>query len=280
MSNSAHAQDHQQHLLLMVRGLSKEYVRGRWPKYTRISAASNVEFQIAAGQTLALVGRSGSGKSTVARCVSRMERPDAGEIWVAGTDVAQLSGAALLPFRSKIQLIFQDAATALNPRFSALEAIEEPLRLRGYRRSERRATAETLMKEVKLSPDWLNRPVMDFSGGQRQRLAIARALTLKPQLLILDEALSGLDLSTLAEIANLLLDLQQAYSLTYLLISHDLTLVSRMADTIGIMLDGQIVEMGPTSQIVACAHHSATLELLASTRTAERHLAFSAGAGA
>jgi ABC-type glutathione transport system ATPase component len=279
MANNTHAPDGQETLLLQVMGLSKHYVRGRWPKRTNISAATDVDFHIPAGQTLALVGSSGSGKSTVARCVSRMERPDAGQIWIAGTDIAQLGSTALLPFRSKIQMIFQDAVSAMNPRFSALAAIEEPLRIQGSCRSERLALAQTLMKEVKLSPDWLNRPVMDFSGGQRQRLAIARALTLKPQLLILDEALSGLDLSTQAQVANLLLDLQQAHSLTYLLISHDLTLVGRMAGSIAVMSEGRTVEMGPTTRIVADPQHSATRKLLASARAAEQKFAFSAGAG-
>ena len=280
MLNNAHAHDVHQEFLLQVSCLSKQYLRGRWPKRMSISAARDVEFQISTGQTLALVGTSGSGKSTVARCVSRTERPDAGQICFAGTDIAQLDSLALLPFRSKIQMIFQDSATAMNPRFSALETIEEPLRIQGRRRGERESVAEALMREVKLSPEWLSRSVMDFSGGQRQRLAIARALTLQPQLLILDEALSGLDLSTQADVANLLLDLQQAHSLTYLLLSHDLTLVARMAHTIAVMSEGRIVEIGPTAEVVASPQHSATRELLASTKSAERIFAFSAGAGA
>src|SRR5437868_2451085 len=266
--------------LLQVSGLSKHYVRGGWWRNrVSVAAVNGVDFGIPIGQTLALIGASGSGKSTVARCVTRLERPDGGQIWIRGSDIAQLGASELLPLRSKVQMVFQDAATALNSRFSAAHVIEEPLLIQGRGRSERREVAERMMKEVSLSPEWLNRPIMDFSGGQRQRLAIARALSLKPELLVLDEALSGLDLSTQAQVANLLLDLQQAHSLTYLLISHDLTMVSRMAQTIAVMSAGRIVEIGPTAQLMAEARHPEARKLLEAARTAERGFAFAAGAG-
>jgi ABC-type glutathione transport system ATPase component len=273
--------------LLRVKGLSKQYVRGGlWRKRVPVAAVRCVDFEIPRGQTLALVGESGSGKSTVARCVTRLERPDAGQILIEGTDIAQLDSRAMVPFRSGIQMVFQDAVTSMNPHFSALEVIDEPLLIRaqgaqGVRnRQSRRDLARDFMVEVGLAPDWMNRSILHFSGGQRQRLALARALALRPQLLVLDEALSGLDLSTQAQIANLLLDLQAAYSLTYLLISHDLTLVARLADVIGVMCEGQTVEVGPTQQIISSPTHAATKKLLASAKAAASNLAAITGASA
>src|SRR6202008_230697 len=148
-------------------------------------AVSGVDLELAAGETLALVGSSGSGKSTVARCIARLEKPDSGQVWIGGTELSRLNARELLPFRSSVQMIFQDSTTAMNPRFSAAEVIQEPLQIAGRSRSEQRKMAEYLMKEVALPPDWLRRSVNGFSGGQRQRLAIARALALRPKLLVL-----------------------------------------------------------------------------------------------
>lgn len=280
--------------LLRVTGLSKKYARGRlWRKRVPVAAVVSADFEIPGGQTFALVGESGSGKSTVARCVSRLERPDAGQIVIQGADIAQLSSRELLPFRSGIQMVFQDAVTSMNPRFSALEVIEEPMLIqcRASRDSEhdrnsetpddreqRRDRARTLMAEVGISPDWMHRSILNFSGGQRQRLALARALALRPQLVVLDEALTGLDVSTQAQIANLLLDLQASHQLTYLLISHDLALVVRLADTIGIMERGRTVEVGATQQIIASPNHPATKKLLTSAQAAAGKLAAITGA--
>jgi ABC-type glutathione transport system ATPase component len=274
-------------VLLRVKGLCKHYVRGGlWRKRVYVAAVSCMDFEISRGQTLALVGESGSGKSTVARCVTRLEKPDSGQILIEGIDIAQLHPRDLLPFRSGIQMVFQDAVTSMNPRFSAMEVIEEPLVISGskgqggHNRQRRHDLVCSLMAEVGLSPDWVNRSILHFSGGQRQRLALARSLALRPQLLVLDEALSGLDLSTQAQIANLLLDLQAAHSLTYLLISHDVALVTRLADVIGVMSEGQIVEVGPAQQIIASPTHPATKKLLAASKTAASNLAALAGASA
>src|SRR6266403_2753085 len=173
--------------VLHVSGLNKSYRRkgAGWQRTDVVIAASEVEFEIFSGQTLALVGSSGSGKSTVARCVTRLERPDAGQIWVGGTDISRLGNRDLRRFRSEIQMIFQDAVTSMNPRFSAAQIIEEPLLIqRRGGPEERRRRARELMSEVGLSPSSIDRPVMEFSGGQRQRLAIARAIALQPKLLV------------------------------------------------------------------------------------------------
>ena len=261
--------------LLHVNRLGKSYRRrsAGWGKSVVVAAATDVGFELYAGQTLALVGRSGSGKSTVARCVTGLEKPDTGQVWLEGTGIAQLNSRELRPLRSRIQLVFQDAATALNPRFTAAEIVEEPLLIEGFGvRAARRARAIGLMEEVGLSPEWADRLAMSFSGGQRQRLAIARALALRPKLLVLDEAFTGLDLSTEAEIANLLLNLQTAHSLAYLLISHDLALVARLADTIAVMADGRIVEQGTAADVMNNAHHPETQALIESMRAAQRNL--------
>jgi ABC-type glutathione transport system ATPase component len=268
--------------LLRVQGLRKQYVRGGlWRKRVRIAAVSDASFEVPRGRTFALVGESGSGKSTVARCVTRLERPDSGEIVISGTDIARLHALDFAPFRSGIQMVFQDAVTSMNPRFSALEVVEEPLLVNQQsqvKRSDRRDLVRALMMEVGLSADWMNRSILHFSGGQRQRLALARALALRPQLVVLDEALSGLDLSTQAQIANLLLDLQTSHSLTYLFISHDLALVARLADAIGVMSGGKMVEVGPTKQIISSPMHAATKKLLTSARAAGANLAAITGA--
>jgi len=254
--------------MLRVQGLKKRYTRGGiWGGRVHVTAVARADFEIAKGKTLALVGSSGSGKSTVARCVTRLEKPDDGEIWLHGTDIARLPKPVLHPFRTEMQMIFQDAVTSMNPRFSAAEIIEEPLLIQGgANREQRRARAHELMGEVGISPTWAERLAFDFSGGQRQRLAIARALAVKPRLLVLDEALSALDLSTQAQIVNLLLELQAAHSLTYLFISHDLSLVSRLADEIAVMSAGEIAERGPTSQLIGNPQHAETKALLASAR--------------
>jgi ABC-type glutathione transport system ATPase component len=266
--------------VLRVRGLNKRYVRKSvmWRKSERIAAASEISFDLHARETLALVGRSGSGKSTIARCVTRIEKPDSGEIWLDGVNIASLSGRSLREARTKIQMVFQDPTTSMNPRFSACEVVEEPMLLAGtLDRAKRRARVQRLMQDVGLSADWIDRPAMDFSGGQRQRLAIARAIAANPRVLVLDEALTGLDLSTEAQIANLLLDLQEAHELAYLLISHDLELVSSVADSVALMKNGRIVEQGLTEQVLSHPAHTETRALLAATRQAQTDLALALG---
>ena len=258
--------------LLRVRGLEKRYVRGGlWGKRVPVAALKNVDFEIRGGETLGLVGESGSGKSTLARCVAHMEKPDSGQILIDGKDIAPRPRA--LSSRELVQMIFQDAVTSMNPHFTAAQAVEEPLLIQGEGPQSRCERVRSAMNETGLPSDWMARPVMEFSGGQRQRLAIARALVIRPKLLVLDESLTGLDVSTQAQIANLLLDLQAAHTLTYLLISHDVTLVAHMADQIAVMASGRIVESGPTSKILTAPHREETIRLLASARTAQENLA-------
>jgi oligopeptide transport system ATP-binding protein len=267
--------------LLRVRKLAKCYVRGGlWRGRVRVAALNGVDLEIPGGRTLALVGESGSGKSTLARCVVRLERPDSGEIWIGGQDIANLDSHSLLPLRTQIQIIFQDAVTSMNPRFTAAEVVEEPLVIQKQDRRTRRDAALESIDDVGLSRAWANRSIMQFSGGQRQRLAIARSLVVRPKLLVLDEALTGLDLSTQAQIVNLLLDLQAAHSLTYLLISHDLALVAHIADVIAVMAGGRIVEIGSTREMMTGPKHEETIRLQRSARIAQSNFATITGASA
>jgi ABC-type glutathione transport system ATPase component len=255
---------------MQVQGLEKHYSsRGpRWSsERSRVQALEAVDLTIMSGAILAVVGESGSGKSTLARCLARLETPSAGRIWFEGTDIAALAGPSLVPVRRSIQLIFQDPATALNPRFPAWEIVAEPLTiLRQGPRQQRRFRAIELMEQVGLSPQAADRRPLEFSGGQRQRLAIARALAAEPKLLILDEALSALDVSMQAQIVDLLLDLQQTRSLTYLLISHDLGLVADVADEAVVLYQGRIVERGRPAALLERPQHAHTCALAAAFR--------------
>lgn len=268
--------------LLRVCGLNKTYTRrtGIGRKCFSIAAIHDVSFEIQAGKALALVGSSGSGKSTVARCVTGLESSDAGQVFFNGTDIARLGSRDLRAVRTEIQMIFQDAVTSMNPRFSAGQVIEEPMLIQGLlTKNDRRNRVMDLLREVGLPPEGIDRLATDFSGGQQQRLAIARALSVRPKLLVLDEALSGLDLSSEAQIVNLLLDLQQAHSLSHLFISHDLSLVARFADEVAVISAGQVVEQGPTAQIIGNPTHPQTVELLAPAKSFQRSYSQMLGVG-
>jgi ABC-type glutathione transport system ATPase component len=217
-----------------------------------VEALYGVEIKLEAGSALAVVGPSGSGKSTLARCLACLEKPDWGEIWYQGIDLTALSDRKLAPYRRQIQMIFQDASSSLNPRFNAVELVSEPLVSAGrWTKPECRERALDLMAQVGLPADCGNRLPHEFSAGQRRRLAIARALSVEPRLLILDEALAGLDRPIQFQIADLLLRLQASLSLTYLHISHDLDLVAHLADRVSILHRGQIVERTNTRALVA-----------------------------
>jgi ABC-type glutathione transport system ATPase component len=266
--------------LMAALHLSKHYVQGRWfsPNRSRITALDDVSLIVYPRSTLALVGESGSGKSTLGRCLASLEEPDSGEIWLEGTNLLTLTSRELFAVRRRIQLIFQDSAAAMNPRFTAAEIVTEPLAIQERAgKKGRRERALTLMERVGLLPQWADRSPLEFSGGQRQRLAIARALALKPRFLILDEALSGLDLSIQAQIANLLLQLQASFSLTYLYISHDLRLAGHLADEVAVMHRGKIVESGNVSNVFSQPQHPHTRGLIASIPDLARARRFSRG---
>ena len=240
--------------LIQVENLVKRYWSGKFlGSRQAVSVLSGVSFSLAPGRTLALVGESGSGKSTLARCIACLERPTSGKIWFGGQDLAALSEKQLRAVRPQIQLVFQDPVSSLNPRFTALEILAEPWIVQGQ--GGRRETGEralALLERVGLSKHMAGRRTEEFSGGQRQRLAIARALMLAPKLLILDEAMSALDGSVQAQIANLLVDLQSSFNLTYLVITHDLAMAAHLGHELVLLDRGRIVEQGAPHQVL-CA---------------------------
>jgi ABC-type glutathione transport system ATPase component len=231
-------------VLLAVRGLTLRYMRRSILGSERIvtTALDDVSVELRSGKTMALVGPSGSGKSSLARCLVLLERPTSGEILYRGKNLLTLTRKDLKTARREIHLIFQDSALALNPGLAIGEILREPLDIHesGIPTKEKQARIRQVIEQVQLPEMWLNRRPLDLSGGQRQRVAIARSLILQPKLLILDEALSGLDLSTRGQIANLLLDLQRNFSLTYLLVTHDVSMAAVFAHEVALMDAGRI----------------------------------------
>lgn len=251
--------------LVEVEKLVKNYSRRRFagPR-EEVRALDGVSFAISRGTTLAIVGESGSGKSTLAFCMACLEKPTSGSIRFEEKEILKLDEKDLRAIRRKTQLIFQDPASSFNLRWKVLEILAEPLVLQGTPdRDEMRSRAHVLLEQIGLSPDIEEKLPMELSGGQRQRLAIARALMLDPQLLILDEALSALDCSVQAQIANLLVELQRARGMTYLFITHDMAMAAHLADEIGVMSKGRIVEQGAPDRIVKQPKSEITRELLA-----------------
>jgi peptide/nickel transport system ATP-binding protein len=234
--------------LLIVSGLAKRYSRaGR-----AITALDGISFEINRAETFALVGPSGSGKSTVARLLLRLAEADAGDIRFEGRDLLALRGAKLRAVRPRLQMVFQDPLSAFNPRATVGRVLDDPLRIHGLAgRDERPRAVETLLERVGLSPALALRAIHEISGGQRQRVAIARAVATKPSLIVLDEALSALDVSVRADILDLLVSLQRDQGIAYLFISHDLGVVARVAHRVAVMEAGAIAETGEARQIIA-----------------------------
>jgi ABC-type glutathione transport system ATPase component len=251
--------------LLRAENLVKRYPRKKFVNSGEdLFALDGVSLSVVAGATLAIVGESGSGKSTLAFCLACLERPTSGSIWFGKKDIVQLAERDLRQVRQKIQLIFQDPANSLTPKWNVLKILSEPMILQGRMdRGEIRRRAHTLLEKVGLSSELAQRSPGELSGGQRQRLAIARALAPEPEVLILDEALSALDCSVQAQIANLLVELQNSLGMTYLFITHDLAMAAHLADEIAVMNQGQIAEHGQTEKILKLPQHETTRQLLA-----------------
>lgn len=258
--------------LLRITGLCKHFVQRNNFSRTKftVNAFEDVNLQLFRGRTLALLGESGAGKSTLARCIALLERPSKGAITLDGTNLLALDNKQLFAFRRRIQLIFQDPASALNPQLTACEIIAEPRAIQNVgTKKERHEWALQLMDQVGLETAAAQKRPFEFSGGQRQRLAIARALALEPEILILDESLSALDALNRDLILQLLADLQVARSLAYLYVSHDLRLVSQFADEVAVMHQGEIVEQKKTRDLFARPAHFHTRELVSTVHSVE-----------
>ncbi|OZB17496.1 MAG: ABC transporter ATP-binding protein [Rhodobacterales bacterium 34-62-10] len=230
-----------------------------------VHAVNGVSFRIQRGQIMALVGESGCGKSTVAKTIARIYQPTKGEIRIEGEDVAHYGFAEMLPVRSKMQMIFQDPYASLNPRQRVRDIVAEPLLQQMKTAADRKdvpARTEQLLAKVGLNAEHAGRYPHQFSGGQRQRIGIARALSVMPGLIIADEPVSALDVSIQAQILNLMMDLRDEFGLSYLFISHDLSVVQHIADTVGVMYLGFMVETAPRDVLFARPRHPYTRALL------------------
>jgi len=257
--------------ILEIRSLKKHFpiLKGFLRRASgTVRAVDDVSFHIRQGETLSLVGESGCGKTTTARCILRAIEPTGGEILFRtrdGTvvDLAKLKQSAIRPLRSSLQMIFQDPFASLNPRMTLLDIVGEPLYVNGLRsRRDREDRVADALTQVGMRTEYMSRYPHAFSGGQRQRIGIARALVLNPQLIVADEPVSALDVSVKAQVLNLLMDLQDRLGLTYLFVSHDLSVVNQISDRVAVMYIGKIVETGTPGELFASPKHPYTAALI------------------
>lgn len=238
-----------------------------------VKAVDDVSFRINRGETFGLVGESGCGKSTTGRSIIRMFELTSGNVWFDGHNLATKTDKQLKPFRKRMQTIFQDPYSSLNPAMTVFELISEPMNIHeGVGERERRDRIQELLEKVGLKKEHLDRYPHEFSGGQRQRVSIARALSVKPEFIVCDEPISALDVSVQAQVINMLEDLQEEFSLTYLFIAHDLSMVRHISDRIGVMYLGKIVEIAESNELYENPQHPYTQALLSAIPVADPKL--------
>jgi oligopeptide transport system ATP-binding protein len=254
--------------LLQVRGLAMHFPITEGMVVSRkvgdVKAVDGIDFSIARGETLGLVGESGCGKTTTGRCILRLEKPTQGQILYDGKDISRLAQKELVSLRRRMQVIFQDPYSSLNPRMKVGDIIAEPIRVHGLERDPRRRRDKVrdLLSVCGLDPKFVDRYPHEMSGGQRQRVGIARALAMDPEFIVCDEAVSALDVSIQAQVVNLLEDLRERFNLTYLFIAHDLSVVRHLCQRVAVMYLGRIVEMAESDELFDSPMHPYTQALL------------------
>ncbi|MVW78658.1 ABC transporter ATP-binding protein [Bordetella sp. 02P26C-1] len=256
---TAHAGDVQMEVI----GLSKRFTVKSGGKNAVLNAVNDVSFTVKKGETFSIVGESGCGKSTLGRCIARLLEPSDGRVMFEGQDIGKLAHGELRELRKKIQFIFQDPYSSMNPRMRVRSVLAEPLHNFNVPAAKVSARLDELLRLVSLKPESLDKYPHQFSGGQRQRLVIARALALEPEFIVCDEPVSALDVSVQAQVINLLVDLQKSLHLTYLFISHDLSVVRHLSHSVAVMYLGRVVETGTRDEIFNTPRHPYTRALMA-----------------
>ena len=261
--------------LIQVRGLKMYFPVGGsiFGRRRLLKAVDDVSFELYPGETFGLVGESGCGKTTVGRALVRLYKPTGGQILYRGEDIAGLDEKAVLPYRRRMQMIFQDPYASLNPRMTVSSIIGEPMKLQGVDPDEIATRVTELVEQVGLKKDHLNRYPHEFSGGQRQRIGIARALAMRPEFIVCDEPISALDVSIQAQVINMLEELQDSLGITYLFVSHDLSMVRHISHRVGVMYLGHMVELASAQELYSNMKHPYTQALMSAVPIADPDLA-------